>query len=67
MRGISGHDEIYEFECHTLNISLVPCTQGLRGVDGNLHFPVPSINPSLQHFQFCRFWRSLGIPFLSFF
>jgi hypothetical protein len=34
-------------------------------VDGNLHFPVASIKPSLQHFQFCCAELSLGILFSS--
>jgi hypothetical protein len=38
-----------------------------RGVDSNLHFPTSSIKPSLHHFQFCRFLRSLEIHYFSLF
>jgi hypothetical protein len=34
-------------------------------MDGSLHLTVPSIKPSLHHFQFCRFGLSLGISILS--
>jgi hypothetical protein len=40
---------------------------GVRGVDGSLYMTVPSIKPSLQHFQFCRIGLSLGILIFSFF
>jgi hypothetical protein len=35
----------------------------LWGADGNLHFPVSSIKPSLQNFQFCRVALPEGILF----